>query len=373
MDVTTETVPRGIDRNEAVAARRPRLTYREELISCALGTWMLTGLYLDGWAHRNLDLNDSITTPWHAVLYSGFLAFAAWIGWVFFRTFRKRRRILVSTPVGYAIGLLGVMLFSIGGAFDQVWHLSFGVEQDINAFQSPTHWLLAIGMCLMVSSPLRAGWSSDAPEEPRLGPFVPTLWSLVLTLSFVMFAWNYMSFFIADSPTIANSEFVAALGSDASAVLALALTEKLRILGIALITLTTIAYMGSLLFALRRWRLPFGSATLIFTIPAAADNAIWEFRFGWVVLAAAAGGLTADYMIARYDPRPSRIVAYRVFAFAVPVVMWLVYYFILAVAYEMNWPAEMWTGTILMSALVSLFLSALMVPMRNPVSTGGDR
>ena len=140
---------------------RPRLTYREQLISCALGTWMLSGLYCDGWAHRNLDLKDSITTPYHAILYSGFIAFASWISWVVARNVREGRRELAAMPVGYGLGLVGVGFFSIGGLFDQVWHLSLGVEQDINAFQSPTHWFLAIGMFLMVSSPVRAGWSLD--------------------------------------------------------------------------------------------------------------------------------------------------------------------------------------------------------------------
>ena len=57
-----------------------------------------------------------------------------------------------AVPVGYGVGVIGVLTFMVGGLGDQVWHLSLGVEQDINAFQSPTHWLLAIGMFLMLSS-----------------------------------------------------------------------------------------------------------------------------------------------------------------------------------------------------------------------------
>lgn len=112
---------------------RPRLTYREQLISCALGTWMLSGLYMDGWAHRSLDLKDSITTPYHAVLYSGFIAFAGWITWVVVRNFREGRRGPAASPVGYGLGFAGVAFFAIGGLLDQPWHLLLGVEQDINA------------------------------------------------------------------------------------------------------------------------------------------------------------------------------------------------------------------------------------------------
>jgi len=334
---------------------------------------MLSGLYLDGWAHRNTDLNDKITTPWHAVLYGGFSAFACWITWVVLRNVRQGRRGLAAMPVGYAVGFAGVLFFTVGGVFDQVWHLSLGVEQDINAFQSPTHWFLAIGMFLMVSSPVRAGWSSDEPEEPTLRQFAPTLLGLVLSLAMVSFAWNYMSFFIIDEPMIENVDFLNALGPDTPAKLAFTLSEKGRILGIAMITITTISFMGAALLALRRWRLPFGSVTLMFTAAAAAVNAIWEYRFGWVVLGAIVGGLTADWLIRRIDPRPSRPVAYRVFAFAVPAAMFLTYWIVVFVAYEMNWPAEMWTGTLFMSTLVSLMLSVLMSPMENPVSPGGDR
>lgn len=351
---------------------RPRLTYGEQLISCALGTWMLSGLYLDGWAHRNLDLKDSIATPWHAILYSGFIAFASWITWVVVRNAREGRHGLAGMPVGYGLGLAGVGFFAVGGLFDQIWHLFLGVEQDINAFQSPTHWFLAIGMFLMVTSAVRAGWTSDDPEEPTLRQFAPTLWGLVLSLAIITFVWNYMSFFIIDEPMIENVDFFDAL-QNVPPDLAATLSEKGRILGIAMITVTTISFMSAVLLALRRWRLPFGSVTLMFTVAAAAVNGIWEYRYGWTLPSAAIGGLTADFLIARIDPRPSRPVAYRLFAFLVPVAMWLSYWIIVFIAYEMNWPAEMWTGTIFMSSLVSLLLSVLMRPMDNPMSVTGAR
>jgi len=121
---------------------------------------------------------------------------------VVYRRTKQGHRGLEAVPIGYGVGLLGVATFTVGGAGDQIWHLTLGVEQDINAFQSPTHWLLAIGMFLMLSSPLRAAWSVPGTATPRLKEFVPTLWSLVLTLAIFFFAYNYMSFFIGDSPTV---------------------------------------------------------------------------------------------------------------------------------------------------------------------------
>lgn len=354
-------------------ADRVRLSTREELVTCALGTWMLAGLYLDGWAHRNLDLQDSITTPWHAVFYSGYVAFATWIAWMALRRVRAGARGMAAVPVGYGVGLLGIAIFMLGGLGDQVWHLTMGVEQDINAFQSPTHWLLAIGMFLMVSCSLRAAWSTPGTTTPRMREFAPTLWSLVLTLGVFFFAYNYMSFFIGDSPTIDNAAFASDLGPAASSQLVESLTERLRILGLLMILFTSVAMIALILFAQRRWKLPFGTVTVIFVAVAAADHAIWEYRFGWVVVAALVGGLAGDLFIRRFDPKPSSLLAWRTFPAAVVFPMWLTYYAVLYFGYDdMNWPAEMWTGSMITAALNCTLLTFLMRPLDNPVP-GGDR
>ena len=357
---------------QSETVEREKLSTRDELVTCALGTWMLAGLYLDGWAHRNLDLQDSITTPWHAVFYSGYIAFAAWIAWMVLRRLRQGVPAAQAAPAGYGVGLLGIGIFMAGGLGDQVWHLTMGVEQDINAFQSPTHWLLAIGMFLMVSCSLRAAWSTPGTTTPGIREFVPTLWSLVLTLGVFFFAYNYMSFFIGESPTIDNAAFASDLGPGASPQLVESLTERLRILGLMMILFTSVAMIAIVLFAQRRWKLPFGTVTVLFVAVAAADNAVWEYRFGWVVVAALVGGLAGDLYIRRFDPKPSSVPAWRWFPAAVVFPMWLSYYAILYVGYEMNWPAEMWTGSMITAALNCTLLTFLMRPLDNPIA-GGDR
>jgi hypothetical protein len=201
---------------------------------------------------------------------------------------------------------------------------------------------------------------------------VPTLWSLVLTATMFFFAFNYMSYFIGESPTIKAEQLRSTLGANVSDLLAFSINERLRILGLLMISFTSVALIATILFAQRRWRLPWGSVTAVFCVTALADNAIWEFRFGWVVVAALAGGLVADFYIQRYDPRPSNLTAWRLFPLVVLAPMWLVYYLVLATVYEMNWPAEMWTGSIVMSVLHCTLLTFLMVPLQNPVE-GGDR
>ena len=367
VDGLTSVVSRRAD-----GAERTALSMRDEFVTCALGTWMLCGLYLDGWAHRTRDLQDSITTPWHAIFYAGYVAFATWIVWVIVRRVREGHRGLDAVPLGYGVGVLGVGLFTLGGAGDQVWHLSLGVEQDLNAFLSPTHWLLAIGMFLMASSPLRAGWSTRGPEAPRMKEFAAVLWSLVLTVAMFFFAFNYMSFFIADSPTIEAEAFAAGLGPDVSDELAVSLNERLRILGLTMIAFTSVGMIATVLFVLRRWKPPVGSVTMLFFVTANANNAVWEYRYGWVVVAALVGGIVADWYIWRFDPKPSNVVAWRYLPVVVLTPMWLTYYAVMFFGYEMNWPAETWTGSIILAVLHCTLLTFVMRPFENPVP-GGDR
>src|SRR5262249_30500996 len=76
-------------------------------LMASLGAWLLGGLYLDGWAHIHLPGLETFFTPWHAVLYSGYLAsvvalvvtFARNRGWG-----AARSRAL---PAGYGSSLVG--------------------------------------------------------------------------------------------------------------------------------------------------------------------------------------------------------------------------------------------------------------------------
>ncbi len=52
-------------------------TRREHFVYVFFGLWLLAGLSLDGWAHRNRPELESFFTPWHAVFYAGFIGGAA--------------------------------------------------------------------------------------------------------------------------------------------------------------------------------------------------------------------------------------------------------------------------------------------------------
>src|SRR5919197_1584766 len=59
---------------------QPLADIRFDWISVVLSAWLVGGAYLDGWAHNHLRLSlESFFTPWHAVLYSGFLLSAIFL------------------------------------------------------------------------------------------------------------------------------------------------------------------------------------------------------------------------------------------------------------------------------------------------------
>ena len=43
------------------------------LAAVVLGTWVVGGLFLDGWAHVNQPGLETFFSPWHGVFYLGFL------------------------------------------------------------------------------------------------------------------------------------------------------------------------------------------------------------------------------------------------------------------------------------------------------------
>jgi len=48
-----------------------RATWAFEWTVVVLCAWLMSGAYLDAWAHRHLARLETFFTPWHAALYSG--------------------------------------------------------------------------------------------------------------------------------------------------------------------------------------------------------------------------------------------------------------------------------------------------------------
>ena len=88
------------------------------------------------------------------------------------------------------------------------------------------------------------------------------------------------------------------------------------------------------------------------------------------VLAVVAGGLVADYLVLRLRPTGDRLAMFRLFAALAPVGLWSMYFLVLAVAYNVGWPAELAVGVGAIAGMITLMLAYVMIPTPVPLLSG---
>lgn len=344
-------------------ADRYRASHAEHLVTVAVATWLMVGLFMDGWAHNNLDTSlESFFTPWHALFYSGFAACAGWLTWLVRRGLRQGRPGAAAVPQGYGLGLIGLAVFAVGGAGDMSWHLVFGIEQDIDALFSPTHLLLFVGIALIVGSPFRDAWGAPGPAAPGLRPLLPALLSLALLVSLVAFFFMYWSPYTSWAPTRDAASYIAGAPADyAESMRYSQITD-----GVASALTATLLRVGPLLLVLRRWRTPAGTATVLITVPALLLSAIDSFERPALVLAALVAGLVTDALVLQLCPSPDRRAAVRLVALLSPMVLSSAWFTALSVTTGVWYPPEIWAGTIVWTGLAGLGLALLVLPTPPP-------
>ncbi len=345
------------------AARRdgvpgPRATWRQELVTVVLGTWLMVGLFVDGWAHSTRAELETFFTPWHALFYSGFAATAAWMGWIVHSRQERGARGRAAVPLGYGIGLLGVGVFAVGGGMDLVWHTLLGIEQDIEALFSPPHLLLFIGIVAILSSPLRAAWLDDPlGDAPRYRAFLPALLSATLSATLVAFMFMFLSAFDGNGTAHGVVAWAARQRIDGGT-----LEGFLRIEAIAGIMATNLLLVAPLLLLARRWVLPFGAATTLFTVHAILLSAIMEFRTPFKIGGAIAAGLVVDGLVKLLRVRPWEPRTVWALGVVTPLVVWSSFFLGVSVWQGLGWDLVMWSGTIMWASLIGGFLAVLMAP-----------
>ena len=334
------------------APGRPRATWGDDLAAALLGTWVVGGLFLDGWAHVNQPGLETFFSPWHGVFYSGFLVSVVVLARLVARHQRGRFD-PARVPAGYGLGLVGIGLFVAGGVADGTWHTVFGVETGVAALLSPSHLLLLSGGLLMATSPLRSAWSSpDLPAAARPLALLPALWATAMTTAVVLFFFQYLSAFVTRAPSTPQAQ-----GPDGLLP---------TIVGVASVLVTNLILVAPVLLLARRWRLPFGTVTLLAGAGAAGLTSLREFVLGALVPAMLAGGLAVDLLMARLRPGPDRPGAFRAVAVLAPLLLWGAWMAGYALAYGIAWPPELWAGVLGVASLSGLGLSVLVLPPAVP-------
>jgi len=350
MATLAESLSRSFGSSEATSAQqsanaRPVTTFRFDGLMVLLGVWFMGGLFLDGAAHARHEV-DSFFTPWHAVLYSGYAANAIALFVATWRNQAKGFRLWQAIPAGYELSLVGAVIFGVGGVIDLIWHMVFGIEVSTEALLSPSHLVLALGIFLIVNGPFRAAWRrTDNDSWPWYG-WLPMLLSLAFTfllLTFFTFPMN--PFYNPWASSIYHTDIS---------------VEDTVITGFPQVLLQSAFFMGCLLLAVRRWQLPFGSTTLLLGINVLALSVIFN-RTQFLPMAVGAG-LFADVLIQVLRPSLKRPLAFRAFAFLVPVALYIGYFITLNLNGGVAWSVPFWSGTIALAGVVGVFLSYLMLP-----------
>ena len=358
---------------------------RDDLVSILVGAWLAIGLFVDGWAHNALRNLETFFTPWHALLYSGFLATTLWYLGLAVRGARRRSEptvrqtvlerqpvegwyavmrhgLMGRIPVGYGWGVVGTFVFAVGGLGDMAWHIAFGIEQGIDALFSPTHLLLAVGLISILGAPFRAAWRTPSPEaRASLTDLLPAIASASLVAAVIAF------FFMHAWPTIrpfhvgrSASPFAYA-GGDVRAAAITAGTGGMLVM--------TLVMVGALLLTLVRWRAPFGTATIIFGTVATLMAGIGAFAQWPLVIAQIGAGVIADALARRLDPSPDRAGRFRLYAGLVALVLWAMVFSTEFATRGLGWSREVNGGAITWSCLAAIGF-AMALTTRHPADPG---
>lgn len=343
---------------------RPTASAWFHLVAVLLATWMVAGVFVDGWAHINLpSTEETFFTPWHGMLYSGFAAVTAWVALPLLQD--REGPVTSRIPVGYGLGMVGLAVFAVGGVSDAVWHTLFGIETGVDALLSPTHLLLLAGGLLILTSPVRAAEHSVAEPAPTLKTLLPAVIALTLTATiagfFFAYAWGLVD------PTPADPVPPAALDEHAPGHRE---AEQLVAFGILSRMLATAVLVGPLLYLAVRWRPPAGTVTILFAgvsaplaVLAAGSPTATDLGTGdWVtalLLPPLVAGIAGDLALRRLDLRGGDPRVVHGFATGLALVLWLGHFVALTTSIGLRWPPELWGGAIGMSILTAAGLAVL--------------
>jgi hypothetical protein len=328
----------------------PRAGYAGNLLTIAFSTWLLGGLLTDVWAHNNVPKLETFFTPWHAALYSGFLATAAWICWLVRRQLMAGRRGMAAVPAGYGLGVFGVGLFIVAGAGDLTWHTIFGIEQNSRILFSPTHLLLVTAIILIFTSPLRDALTDRSlPSAPSLRRLLPAVLSIGFATATLMVLLQYANLLVQ------NPSRVVAVLSQTDGSAPTAIGEEL--------ILTNLAMLLPLLILARRWHLPFGTATVLYTVFGVQAEAVRALSTPMVFVTVVLCGLGVDLLARWLRPGPSRQRRFWAFGGLAPVVTWAVYFAVSFITVgTVPSVVEFWTGMPIVAGLLGLAFAALLFP-----------
>jgi len=350
------------DKSVAADIARPRVSYRSDMITAVLGGWFVVGLILDAWAHNNLADLETFFTPWHGVFYSGFVATAAWICWQVLRNMLAGRRGRAAVPVGYGLAVIGLPIFAVAAVGDGIWHTVLGIETSLNILFSPTHVVGVTSMALIVTAPLRSAWGDPATTAaPTVGRLLPAVLTTAFATTLVLLFVQYGNALVWGPYAIVGALSVdpgSGFGSGPSPI-------EL----VSSVAVTNVVLLVPLLLLARRWRVPPGTATVVYLVVAALCGAITAFSYPEMLLMIVLAGACVDGLLAWLRPGDGSRGRFVAFAALAPLVTWALFVaFAAGSVGRLPSVVEMWTGVPVTAALLGAIVGVLAAPHPLPSS-----
>lgn len=315
------------------------------------GVWAIIGLFLDGWAHSH-QKPESFFSPWHAVLYSGFISAGLWSLWALWRRREPGRALRQTAPPGHLVTLAGFGLFGIGGVGDLTWHEIFGIEANVEALLSPTHLLLMTGGAIALSAPLRTMLRSSATVV-SWKEFLPALLSLTLLTAVGAFFLGYLSPFgttAVEFPTATTHTH------DLSRLTPAIAAELRENWALGSILVTSIVLVFPALFVRRRWKTARGTFMFLYTFLLLLQAGTSEFEQWPVIGVGVVVGIVVDASIQRGLP------AWLLGAL-IPISAWSTYFLVFELQRGVGWSPELWVGVTMLSGLIGGLMGSLATDM----------
>ena len=377
----------GLARSAPAAARglRPVTTWREDMTTMAIGVWPITAMFFDGRGHNNKTGQESFFSLAHLFLYAGLTVLGIWIGVLVTRyqglQFRKSLMPDLSLiPVGYGVAILGLITLAIGGPTDFIWHSAYGFEVGVDAIYSPPHLALFFGGLLVCSTGIRSMWAKqDIVMDFKR--FLPVTISTTLFIGVAGFITMYLSAFMTNvTPT---SDFVRDYQThfkddftDQTISLNAGLTgygdDQWPFYyysaghGMASMIVTTLVLFGPILLNLRRWSVPFGATTAIFTGYGLLVNIMTEYRDIVLIIPLIITGLAIDVLARqlggkREDGRLT-LGGIRTIGPVAALILWVSYYSVLALDKGIGWEPTLWVGALIIGTMTGFAVAFLVAP-----------
>ncbi|CAH0162017.1 hypothetical protein SRABI83_00976 [Arthrobacter sp. Bi83] len=323
-----------------------------DLVTELLGLWLLLAVFLDGWAHLNLPSLETFFTPWHAALYSGMLATAAWTAVVIWRNRVPGQPLAKAVPAGYRGTVVGLILFAVAGSLDLLWHELLGIEVSLDALVSPTHLLLGFSLFLILGTGVRSARATSPSGNVAWTP--AALFAVVLMTGLGAFFLIYVSVFVRPGPTaLFTPTPFGSPGRNQS--------EMPVVITLASYLLTTALIIAPFLFTLSTAKRPArGVVTML--VAAAAWLPVVMVGLHPFAIAGAVGAtvaaVVADLLLARV-PEPWLRRRLPAITAGTAALLWTGQLVAFAVTDAIRWPVSLWLGAVVLSAAEAAGLALL--------------